>query len=400
LIRLIALLSLFANILFPAKTAIVPYSTELTGVQAQYQFGGTLSIQAHYTEFANLQQAELTLQSSNRTPVKIPLAIANDGTLSANVNLADLNLPLFSRIYYWVNFTYSDASSQASASYWFDYMDNRFTWQTNESKWFTIHWTNGNQTYGDELQQLALAGLKNATKVLPESPDLPIIIYVYPESASLPALSSSEPAWVAAEALTESNTILVSASVDLNSTQDLERQLPHEIVHLLEFKLTQQNFTAVPAWLLEGLASNAEASPNPDFARALQSAVSTHTLLPMNQLCHAFSPNSSDASLAYAQSASFTSYLTSTYGNDKITQLLSNSGSGLDCSQLVNSVIGISLETADAAWQKSVFPVSENKASVLKYWPFLVLILLIFATLIFLRRQSLKKKEKKNGLEQ
>jgi hypothetical protein len=170
-------------------------------------------------------------------------------------------------------------------------------------------------------------------------------------------------------------------------------------MHLLEYKFTQQNYVTVPAWLLEGLASNAEASPNPDFARALQSAASTRTLIPMSQLCHAFSPNSDDASLAYAQSASFVNYLTDTYGTAKVAQLLSNSGSGLDCSQLVNSAFGISLDNADSDWQKSTFSAKENKNGILEYWPFLVLIVLILAALILLRRQSLKKKEKENGLQ-
>jgi hypothetical protein len=398
-IRWLALLSLLANLLLPVKSANAAYSTELTGVQAQYQFGGTLSIRAHYDHAADLHQAEFILQSSAGTPTQLSINIAKDGTLSAKVSLAGLNLSPFARIYYWVQFTFLDGSTQTSASYWFDYADNRFNWQTNQSKWFTIHWINGDPTYGNKLQELALAGLKSATQTLPVSPNLPITIYVYPDFSSLPQVTSSEPAWVAAEAIPTTNTILVSTSTDLTSTQDLERQFPHEITHLLEYQLTQANYSTAPAWLLEGLASKAESSPNPDFARVLQNASTSHTLIPMSQLCHSFSPNSDEATIAYAQSASFVTYLTTIYGNDKVEQLLKSSGNGMNCAQLVNSTLGISLDAADAAWQKADLVPTHAEPSLWEYWPLLLVFLCLIAALIFLRRYLLKKKEEHNGRE-
>jgi hypothetical protein len=398
LIRWIALFSVLANLLFPGLAVKANNSTELSGVQAQYQFGGILTVQAHYLEAANLQHADLIFQTTSSTPNQFPLQISADGTLSGQEDLASLNLQPFSRVYYWFKLTFTDNTSHTSAAYWFDYSDNRFTWQSNHSKWFSIYWVTGNPDFGNELQNIALSGLKNATQILPVPPNLPISVYVYPDAQSLPATASSEPAWIAGETLPQVNVILVSASTDVNSSQELTRQIPHEIVHILEYQLTQQNYAASPAWLLEGLATNAENSPNPDYARVLQKAFTTKSLIPMNQLCFSFSPDAGEASLAYAQSASFVSYLTSTYSTDKVEQLLTYSGNGMDCSQLVKTVLGISLETADQNWQQSTFTTAARENGIFSYWwPYLILVLLLLVGLVFLRRYLITKRHKENG---
>lgn len=396
--RWILFFSLLCQALFHGFAQTQQASIELSQVEASYQFGSTLTIQAQFSSPTELQDASLDIQSASGGPETYPLTISTAEALSTQIDLANLNLQPFSRIYYWFEFSFSDGSKFTSPSYWLDYVDNRFTWQSNQSKWFAIYWANGDTTFGAKLQEIALAGLKNATQILPVSPDLPITIYVYPDAQSAQAiLSSTEPAWVAGEALPQLNMIIVSAATDLSSAQDLERQIPHEITHLLEYKLTQQNYSASPAWLLEGLASNAETSPNPDYAREIQKALADHNLIPMSQLCHAFSPDTNTATLAYAQSGSFVNYLTSQYGSDKVMGLLENSGNGLDCSQLVNSVLGKNLETLDSDWQSSIQAQSTDQNGALKYWPYFVIGIVLLTVLVLFSRFYLIKKAKKNG---
>lgn len=396
MISWIALLSILSNFLFHGFAENSQHIAELNNVQIQYQFGNSLSVQAQYADHANLQQAFINLQTVSGIPDRYPLNISADGQLSTQIQLATAEFPSFSRVYYWFDLTFSDGTSFSSPSYWFDYLDNRFDWQSNQSKWFSIFWANQDPAYGEKLQDIALAGLKSATQILPVSPNLPITIYVYPDAQDVQEiLSSASPDWVAGEAFPQANLILVSASANLNSTQDLERQIPHELTHLLEYTLTLQNYNASPAWLLEGLATNAETYPNPDYLRILQKASNTGTLIPMSQLCHVFSPDTNGATLAYAQSASFTHYLTDTYGSQKSIQLLQASGNGLDCSQLVNSVFGINLDILDAAWQKATFNQTDKQNEFLQYWPILAAVLILLSVAVFLRRLSLREKEKK-----
>lgn len=401
MISWIALLSILTNFLFRGLAENSQYTAELTNVQIQYQFGNNLSVQAQYADHANLQQAFLNLQTVSSTPDRYPLNISADGLLTSQIQLTTAKFPPFSHVYYWFDLTFTDGTSFSSPSYWFDYLDNRFDWQSNQSKWFSIFWVNEDSVYGEKLQDIALAGLKNATQVLPVSPNLPITIYVYPNAQDVQEiLSSAGPDWVAGEAFPQANLILVSASADLNSVQYLERQIPHELTHLLEYTLTLQNYNSSPAWLLEGLATNAETYPNPDYLRILQKANNSKTLIPISQLCHVFSPDTEGATLAYAQSASFTRYLTDTYGNQKSVQLLQASGNGLDCSQLVSTVFGINLDALDAAWQKTTLGQADNQNELLQYWPILATVVILLIVAVFLRRFSLWKKEKRNGLNQ
>ena len=394
----IIILSLLSTFLFHGSAETRQFSTELSGVQAHYQFGGILSIQAQVPVKTDLKQAVLEIQNNTSNPAQFPLDINPDGMLTAAINLNTLGLQPFTRVYYWFELTFSDNTKFTSASYWFDYLDNRFTWQTSTTKWFSIFWVDGDPLFGEKLQDIALSGLKSATEILPATPPMPISIYVYPDSKSVQAiLSNTEPDWVAGEAFPLSNLIVVSTSADINGTQDLERQIPHELTHLLEYQIAQENYLNNPAWLLEGLASNAETYPNPDYTRALQKAISSHNLVPINQLCHAFSPEVNEATLAYAESASFTHYLTSEFGTDKIMQLLQSSSTGLDCSQLVLTVLGTNLDSLDSAWQENTFSESSDQALIMRYWPILIIAIAIIIAAILLRRYYIKRKENGNG---
>jgi hypothetical protein len=394
--RWLVIFSFLSSLLFHNYSGNQQYSTELTNMQMQYQFGGSLSVSAQYSNPTDLKSVELAIQTLDGTAYIFPVSISDQGTLTSTAQFANIDISPFSKLYYWFEFTFSDGSSASSASYYFDYLDNRYTWQNNESKWFKIFWVNGDSSYGDQLQDIALSSLKSATQVLPVSPNIPITIYVYPDSQSAQLLTSnSEPDWTAGTAFPQMNLIVVSTSSDLSSTQDLERQIPHELTHLLEYQVTQENYSSAPAWLLEGLATTSETYPNPDYARVLKKASSTSSLIAMDQLCHSFSPTSADAALSYAQSASFVQYLIATYGNQEVKQLLQNSGKGLDCDQLVKSNFQTNLSVLDASWQEKTFgKTDKNENEFLEYWPYYVGTLALLIIFIFLRRYFQKRKEK------
>jgi hypothetical protein len=400
--RWMVIFSLLSNLLFYNYAGNTTYSTELRNVQMQYQFGGSFSISAQYDKRADLQSVELTIQTITGTSKMYPVSISDLGLLTSNGSFTGVDATPFSKVYYWFQFTFLDGSTASSPSYWFDYLDNRYTWKSNESKWFKIFWVNGDTAYGNQLQSISLAGLKSATQVLPISPTIPISIYVYPDSQSAQMLlAHSEPDWIAGSAFLRADLLVVSASTDLSSTQDLERQIPHELAHLLEYQITLENYSSSPAWLLEGLAVTAETYPNPDYARVLQKADSDSSLIAMTQLCHAFSPTSEEATLSYAQSASFVQYLISTYGNHAVMQLLQNSGDGLDCDQLVKSNLQIDLSTLDASWQAKTFSKAEkNKGELLNYWPYFLFAVILLAVIIALRWHFQKRKEKQDDHNQ
>jgi hypothetical protein len=135
---------------------------------------------------------------------------------------------------------------------------------------------------------------------------------------------------------------------------ELERQIPHEITHILQYQLMGANYRNAPLWLLEGTASLAELYPNPDYERVLERAVETESLIKIEALCDAFPQEASSAFLAYAQSESFTRYLYTNYGSSGLKSLMMNYENGLGCSEGFSGTFKTSLTQEEYTWQQQL----------------------------------------------
>jgi hypothetical protein len=373
---------------------------EPVNVEVSYLFGDAITIAADLPDMTGIAGGDVLLQTEESALIRIPVEVSDSGHLSANYLLDSAPFHVFDRVYYWFEITSSDGTVSSTPSYWFDYLDNRYEWQTSETKWFIIHTTPANKVNSADLQGIALSSLKYATTLLPVSPELPMQIYVYPDAASLTvALGSSSQPWAAGEADPELGVILVSESVDIDNIQELKRQTAHEIMHMLEYSAADGNYLSSPTWLLEGLAVNAEEITSADDVRMLQNAYRDNSLLSFDQLCTSMPPEASRSALAYAQSASFTSYLSQTYGNDKLLELLRSGGNGLNCSQLTTSYLGKDLASLESDWKNAVFSGLPKPHSIVDYWPLLLVLPLVVWGLLRIRKHdpTRSKKEPING---
>ena len=203
--------------------------------------------------------------------------------------------------------------------------------------------------------------MEKATQVLPVAPQVPITIYVYPDLKSLQeGLSASSQAWISGHASPELGVVLVSSSAGSDSTLDLERQIPHELMHILQYQVTGSEYRKAPAWLLEGLATYAETYPNPEWDRLLTDAANNGNLLPFNMICQSFPVQAEQASIAYAQSLSMIKYLQQNYGSMIFEKLLTLSKTGLSCDQLVLKTTNLNLKKLTSNWLAATFPSQQN----------------------------------------
>lgn len=394
---LILLLSMLFN-LFSVPMPIGQTVQEPVNVEVSYLFGEQITITADLPDLTGIAGVNILLQSEESAQVRIPAEISDTGQVSATFPLNVAPFHVFDRVYYWFEIITSDGTVTSTPSYWFDYLDNRFKWQLSETKWFIIHTTPTNEVNSENLQGIALSGLKYATSLLPVSPELPMQVYIYPDSSSLAvALGSNGQPWAAGEADPELGVILVSESIDIDNTRELKRQISHEIMHMLEYSAASGNYLSSPTWLLEGLAVNAENLSSADDARMLQNAYRDGNLFPFDQLCTSMPPEASRSSLAYAQSASFTSYLSQTYGNDKLLELLRSGGNGLNCSQLTLSILGKDLAALESDWKTLEFSGISRSSSVIDYWPLLLLLPFVIWGLLRIRRHDPDKSKKESG---
>jgi tetratricopeptide (TPR) repeat protein len=119
------------------------------------------------------------------------------------------------------------------------------------------------------------------------------------------------------------------------------RVLRHELVHV--FNLDQTRFQ-VPHWFTEGLAVTHEGSvPPPNWTALLAEKRHANDLLNLDNVLLGFiRPRSQQQwHQAYAQSQLYVEYLTKTYGDKAVGQMLTAFGDGLDTAQALEKVLGV-----------------------------------------------------------
>ncbi len=366
-------------------------------VNANYQFAQSIDISAEIKEISAISQVDVYLQTGTGARVQTQAEVTSEGMLTCHVDLADNSYKVFDRIYYWFEITYTNGEKTITPSYWFDYLDNRFAWQKNETKWFIVYTIPSSSISADEIQSIALTGLKNATKILAVSPKLPMTLYVYPDTDSLSsALGMTSAEWAAGEARPEIGVVMVSTSSNGDVKEDLERQIPHELTHILEYALAGDGFAQAPKWLLEGLATIAENTQSQSDQRVLQDAYHKGGLLPLHELCSSFPPEYSQSALAYAESASFVRYLQDAYGNTSLITLLENSQKSANCDQLLQSTYGKDLSTLESEWIGVTLQFSRANHSANEYLLLLLIIPVVLIGLWRIKRHGSGKKEGKH----
>jgi hypothetical protein len=364
----------------------IPYQDGIVveNARASYQFGEFITYEASFRSPASIREIYLFIYPEGEETFSVKVIPNSQGDVIFRQDVKKVPLRPFSKITYWYQILLSNNSNYKSDSFSFDYKDNRFSWQTLENNEFQIHWYERDLTFGQLALSTALRGLSNAQSYLNLSPSNTIRIYIYNNSSDfLSAYSNGNRSWIAGHTSPDINAILITIPVGPEQKMELERQIPHEIMHILQYQLTGPAFRQVPVWLIEGLASIAELYPNSEYQRVLLDAVETKKLHSTAMLCNSFPSDASGAFLAYAQSASFVQFLYQNYGASGIRRLIEEYLNGLGCEEGVLSAYGTSLTQLDLRWQQKTFKSNPLFDVVNQLLPFfLIAVLLIFPLII------------------
>ena len=205
-----------------AVTAVLPFQNIAPVIQVTnlevigYTFGEEITFRAVAISESPIQQARLVLQLPGKTEeqtIAADIKSLNAGgmQLQATYKLAGQNLPAFSTLGYYFKVVTPTGQEYTSPLARFDYLDNRYEWQTLPGTRFQVHWFNGNSDTAQSVQQIAQAGYERMQDLL-ELKELPQVeIYIYPDSASLQGvLAESGKDWIAGRAALEKGVILVA----------------------------------------------------------------------------------------------------------------------------------------------------------------------------------------------
>jgi hypothetical protein len=210
--------------------------------------------------------------------------------------------------------------------------DNQFNWQTLESGMLKVHWYQGDAQFGQAALDAARAGLDSISRYLPLKLEQPVEIFMYanPQDLQSDLVPGSE-TWIAGHADPATGVIRVVIEPGTEQGIKMEQRIPHELMHVMLYRYIGAGYQNIPAWLREGIATNAELYPNTDFDRVLAEAAEGNRLIPLTDLCVSFPVDTGQAFLAYAEAGSFTNYLRETYGSAGLLDLASTYADGVDC---------------------------------------------------------------------
>jgi len=378
-----------------AAAAVVTQTSEKTIIldqKADPFFGREIVFWAKIQFAGTPSQVQVFFKSQNETTTKSGLATIQGDEVTYVHDLTVEPLAAFSIVEYWFGVTYTDGSTFVSQRYGVFYEDNRFTWQVLHTAPIYVHWYEGDLAFGQSVMDVAQVGIEHANGLLPLTPNAEIHIYVYASVGEMQSTIQMAGMYlIAGHASPELNVVVVSLPAGPDQMQETQRQVPHELMHILVYQNVGDGYNRLPTWLTEGLASNNELLLNPDHVAALADAEVKGSLIPITSLCHGFPVESSIFEQSYAESESFVRFIYKQYGSSGLEKLLKNYADGLECSRGAEVAFNKSLKRLDMDWQRQELKQNVLAKILQPLLPWLALLLLVLIVPLILTVNSLLK---------
>ncbi len=367
--------------------------TVLAAPPPEYEFGKTMTFEVSaQSSGAEIIGATVFVRAPDfaRTFVgEARLVPGREITATYALNLNQRPLPPFAPVEYWWEVRDSAGGSLTTEPQSFNYADNRFNWQVVSNGIVTIHWHKGDRAFGQQALDVAATAFVEANRDLKAQLQAPLDFYIYADAqAAQAALAPVGRIWADGYADPALGLAVVAVADDVDAGVNLERELPHELTHLLVYRVTGDRYTQVPTWLNEGLAVMNQVQPDPGFPAALDAARQAGTLLSLSSLCGPLPADPAQAQLFYAESESVVRYIRETYGSSSLTSLLAAYADGLGCAAGVKRALGLSLDELEREWLAEAFhigPINPRPGqSAALPWAVLAALVLVSPVLFFL----------------
>jgi hypothetical protein len=254
----------------------------------------------------------------------------------------------------WWRWRYTDENGQEAVTdkksvIWLDKVHH---WQTKTSGMIDLHWYQGDDIFIKDLLDAAVSGLDRLGRDTGLKADQPIDIYIYASTSDMKDAILYEPSWTGGMAFPDNDVVIIGiAPSDLTWGRRAEI---HEITHVLVGHLTFSCLGEVPTWLNEGLAVYSEGELDSPSQAQLQDAIKNDVLLSVRSLSGGFSEISDKANLSYSESYSIVKFLVETYGQEKMTSLLSALRDGTTIDSALENAYGFDVDGLEDAWRRAI----------------------------------------------
>ncbi len=267
-------------------------------------------------------------------------------------------LPPGTSIEYW--WTVEDASGDSieTEPLVVQFEDDRFQWQSLVEGQVTVYWYRGTTSFAGKIMETVQEALYWLVQDTGVSLTEPIRIYIYGSSTDLRGSMIFPQEWTGGVAFTRYGCIAIGISpVNLAWGQ---RAIAHELTHLVIHQMTLNPYSSLPNWLVEGLAMRSEGPLGREFQKYLDRAIASDSLFSVRSLASPFSTDAEKSYLSYAQSYSLVDFLISTYGKDRMFELLDTLSEGSTYDDALTRVYGFDSDGLEQLWREYLMPAVET----------------------------------------
>jgi hypothetical protein len=230
--------------------------------------------------------------------------------------------------------------------------DSRYSWSSLTEGDITLYWYQGDEPFIQEIMLTAQQALVRLAEETGAHLIRPIKVYIYASFQDLLGAMIFPAEWTGGVAYTGYGTIAIGISPA--SLEWGKRAIVHELAHLVTHQMTSNPYNSLPTWLSEGLAVYAEGEIETLYEGYLKLAIAQGTLISVPSLASPFSAYAAQSYLSYAQSYSLVDFLISSYGQNKMLELLNAFKQGSSYDGALLSVYSFDMVGLDARWRDYV----------------------------------------------
>ena len=254
----------------------------------------------------------------------------------------------------WWRWHYTDEAGNefVSETQTVTWLDDIHDWQTVSNEDIRIHYYGKSEEFANTMLDAAVEGLRRNREQAGMLPDAPVDIYVYPNYDDMRDAVLYEPAWTGGQAYSDFNIIIMGLSGS-DSAWD-KNTVIHELTHILVGRNAFSCIGTRPGWLEEGLAMYSEGELDSYMQSLLDQSIQSNNLITLRSLNGGFSELPDKANLSYSQSYSVVKFMIETYGQEKMTALLTALRDAKPIDDALLEVYGFDTDGLDSAWRESV----------------------------------------------
>jgi hypothetical protein len=181
----------------------------------------------------------------------------------------------------------------------------------------------------------------------------PVEIYICPSPAIFSTLTHGQlPEWSEAVSIQGKNVIILKSPLWSKSRRIFRATVLHEMVHIL---IAQKlNNHPVPTWLHEGLAVYFSGEAELASSAMVGKALTTNSLIPLNQIDYVLTFQKDKALLAYQQSFLVIQFIIDNYGFPAIPQFLEGFQNQNSLDEIFQKVTQLNFVEFEAQWRQFI----------------------------------------------